>query len=398
VVLTLHNASLGASTGWGIPSFAQQIKEHLAQPFMEKVSSLCRRFMAMLSANPLIPDREADLSLQVQTARLFHLWDRRLANPLLSQNLWALKASLLLNDLPLEEWERQCDWVKGIPVDSNPKNLHQTAGLSLTFLPPENLSRRMQEIVSWQEQKRNDHPTLLALLWSLLAVGTEWLEKDHLPFFILPIIDKFFASSQRDQDLEYLPLFVRLAGWMGHAPLFLFIDDTSRARQPSLQLALQHWRQRYPFLGLGVFGDGSDPEISPLETIVTRTSEIHLFALRPLTQVHNPYSLDNLLQQRPRFFLTPSGYDSSWKDNLPFLYQGTQVAPLAGPEDQPEKFSPSLLTSAGPMAFGAYYRCKLRQLTLEKLGFIAESMTSARNRRSALDDLWQKYGFLANLF
>jgi len=115
-----------------------------------------------------------------------------------------------------------------------------------------------------------------------------------------------------------------------------------------------------------------------------------------LTQVHNPLAFDFLLAQRPAEFLSPKQYDSSWKDNLPFLYQGTQVAPFSGGVEQPERFSPSLVTSAGPMFFGTYYRFKLRQLALKHFGFIEEK-SQINAAHSQLEALWSDYSDLANL-
>jgi hypothetical protein len=123
---------------------------------------------------------------------------------------------------------------------------------------------------------------------------------------------------------------------------------------------------------------------------------LKLFALRPLTQVHNPISLDALLAQRPADFLSPKQYDSSWKDNLPFLYQGTQVAPFSGGAGQSESFSPFLLTSSGPMFFGTYYRWKLRRLALWQLGFLPEDQGSGRGLLP-LESLWREYAELVNL-
>ena len=112
--------------------------------------------------------------------------------------------------------------------------------------------------------------------------------------------------------------------------------------------------------------------------------------------MHNPLSLDTLLAKRPQSFLSPAEYDSSWKDNLPFLYHGTQVAPFAGASKRAEQFSPALTTSAGPMAFGIYYRHRLRQLALERLGFAREK-SRADDSPSSLHHLWREYAQLANL-
>jgi hypothetical protein len=327
---------------------------------------------------------------------LFHLWGKRLVRPRLLKNIWELRVSLILNDLPLEEYEQIISNATELFEHSDHQQLTRGRGLAVTFVPPITARQQVHETLLWYQQKKAGHTWLLCLLWALIEAGEDWLRKERLESLVLPIIDKVFISSQRDQDLGYLPLFVQLVGRMEKAPLFLLIDDTTRAAQPSLQLAIDRWRQQFGFLGLGVYDSQADSEEEPLETILSRSSRYNLFALRPLTQVHNPLSLDTLLAKRPQSFLSPAEYDSSWKDNLPFLYHGTQVAPFAGASKRAEQFSPALLTSAGPMAFGTYYRHRLRQLALERLGF-AREQSRAGDSHSSLHHLWREYAQLANL-
>jgi hypothetical protein len=390
VVVTLHNASLGAATGWGIPSFSRQIPEEGRAAFLERVHALQRGFRE----EPPHPDRDVscreDDYPQAGVRRLFSLWSRRLARPHLLRNLRDLRAGLLVNELPTQEWEtlyrasrevlEQCSGA--LPCDRD---------LAAPTAPPSTARRRVEEILCWFQEKKKTSGSFFVLFWSLLAAGEEMLAASRIADLVLPVIDKFFISSQRERDLEYLPLFRRLARSRGSTPLFLLIDDTSRATQPSLQLALERWRHRWPFMGLGVFGgDQSDAEPA-VETILARSPDIDLFALRPLSQCHNPVSLETLLTRRPGTFLTPEAYDSSWKDNLAFLYQGTRVAPLAGQADQWGEFSPVLITSQGPMAFGTFYRLRLRRIALSRLGF------GGTREPSSLDLLWRQYAGMANL-
>jgi hypothetical protein len=396
VVLTLHNASLGAASGWGIPAFAQQLPDEISLGFVERVNALRRNFSAKLSYHCQSVKSCNGTSLKAQTDNLFRLWGKRLVGPRLLQDLWALRVSLFLNGLPLEEWEQLLGQSRKLLGDANYQRLTSGKGLSVTFASPASSRQRLHETLSWYQNKKKSHSSLLSLLWGLIVAGEEELRKERIPYLVLPIIDKFFISSQRDQDLDYLPLFVQLVSRMSNAPLFFLIDDTSRATHPSLQLAMDRWRQHHAFLGLGIFAGESNPTASPLESILACSSQINLFALRPLTQVHNRISLDTLLTQRPQDFLTPEEYDSSWKDNLPFLYHSTQVAPLAGPVRQRDEFSPALTASAGPMAFGTYYRCRLRQLALRRLGLPGKK-SQANDTQSPLELLWSEYAQLANL-
>lgn len=396
VVLTLHNASLGASSGWGVPSFVEQVPAEAAATFFGRVNSLRQNIAASLSASHRIPSRSNFSGLQREIDNLSLLWGKRLVRPRLLQNIWALRVSLILNDLPLQECEQFFRETTELLEHADHQRLTRGKGLAVTFLPPTAARQQLHETLLWYQEKKAGHTRLLSWLWALIQAGEEWLRSERLEFLVLPIIDKLFISSQRDQDSAYLPLFVQLVSPMDSAPLFLLIDDTSRAAHPSLQLAIDRWRQQYDFVGLGVYDSQTDSQEKPLETILARSSQDNLFVLRPLTQVHNPLSLETLLAQRPLGFLSLAEYDSSWKDNLPFLYHGTQVAPFAGASRPTEQFSPAVLTSAGPLAFGAYYRRRLRQLALERLGLAGER-SRAGDCHSSLFHLWREYAQLANL-
>ena len=78
-------------------------------------------------------------------------------------------------------------------------------------------------------------------------------------------------------------------------------------------------------------------------------------------------------------------------------YHSTQVAPFSGPVTQADEFDSAVITSAGPMAFGRYYRCKLRHLAMMRLGLSAPERESEKEL-AALGSLWRQYAELANLF
>jgi hypothetical protein len=396
VVITLHNASLGAATGWGTPSLAHQIAARSAFEFSQEVTSLRRDFIAELSNRQKPSPSPPDHSAKEHGENLFDLWRKRLVRPLILQNLWILRASLLLNGMPLDSWEQLLDQAREILQPGDHQKLTEGKGFGLPFVPPTVARRQLDQTLSWYRKQRRGHFQKLSLLWALIRTGQKWLSSGRLEYLVLPIVDKFFISSKRDQDLDYLPSFLKLVHRFDHTPLFLLIDDTSRASQPSLQLAIDRWRENHPFLGLGAFASKRDSSLSCLETILDNSSTINLFALRPSTQVHNPAGLDVLLAHRPPEFLSPEKYDSSWKDNLPFLYEGTQVAPFTGEVEHPQSFSPILHTSAGPMCFGTYYRFKLRKRALKALGF-TEEKSQINTHQSQLERLWSDYADLTNL-
>ena len=396
VVLTLHNASLGTASGWGAPPFTWQVPAETGARFSQEVQYLRRNLLKKLSgggrSSPSIPNR----TLKEQADNLFYLWSKRLVRPQILQDLWSLRVSLLLNGFPLDEWEQFLSQGEELlDFDDHHRLTHET-GFAITFDPPAIARQQMHQTLLWYQRKKKNHLRQLSLLWALIKTGQDWLNSGRLEYLVLPIIDKFFISSKRDQDLDYLPLFVKLMCASKYTPLFLLIDDTSRASHPSLQLAIDHWREHFGFLGLGVFASEKVPASSVLETILAHSAKFDLFALRPLTEVHNPISFDALLARRPTDFLSPEKYDSSWKDNLPFLYHGTQAAAFSGRVEQSERFSPALITSAGPMAFGTYYRCKLRRIALGQLGFSAKK-SRVNDTQSPLEILWSEYAQLTNL-
>lgn len=396
VVITLHNASLGAATAWGAPSFAQQIPGEAAGHFSLRVRSLRRDFLAELIGREGPSPSPSGYSPRGKAEDLLRLWAKRLVRPRILQDLWAWRISIILNGLPLHEWEQLTGEAREILQSGDHQRLMEGKGLAIPFVPPTAAHRRLKQTLSWYHRKKKNHPEQWSLLWALVKTGQEWLSTSRLEHLVLPVVDKFFISSKRDLDLDYLPALLNLIRRFDHAPLFLFIDDTSRGSQPSLQLAIDRWRQSYPFLGLGVFSGTRDFSPSNLETILDNSSKIDLFALRPLTHVHNPLAFEFLLAQRPESFLNPKHYDSSWKDNLPFLYHGTQVAPLSGAVEHHERLSPLVVTPAGSMFFGTYYRFKLRKLALQDLGLIEEK-TQVNDRQSPLELLWNDYSDLANL-
>ena len=50
----------------------------------------------------------------------------------------------------------------------------------------------------------------------------------------------------------------------------------------------------------------------------------------------------------------------------------------------------------GPIPFGTYYRCRLRQLALKRLGLSGDEKVAGRGLRD-LESLWREYAELTNL-
>ena len=137
-----------------------------------------------------------------------------------------------------------------------------------------------------------------------------------------------------------------------------------------------------------MFGAGTDtaPRRQAEDFICDRQAVIRLFALRPYADTVNTRSLEQLLGELDYRFLQPENYDSSWKDNLCFLYTGTQVFPLLSIQTEAECFAGWVATESGRYPFGYTLRRRLRQMAL-----------GGQEHRSCSDPLSLSYASWANL-
>jgi hypothetical protein len=122
-----------------------------------------------------------------------------------------------------------------------------------------------------------------------------------------------------------------------------------------------------PFRGVGIFnaalaeGYAAERE-KAVEIITGEYRQTALFALRPANENHCPGAFRKIFEDLDqRFFLN---YDSSWKDNLAFLYAGTQVFPLLGTQTEMESIAPWIVTGGKRHGFGAWFRRILRHVSL----------------------------------
>jgi hypothetical protein len=202
-----------------------------------------------------------------------------------------------------------------------------------------------EQVRAWIDKAREGWTDGLILLFALANQGRRMLDSGKIDSLVLPWIDKFFISSRRRSDGIYLE---RLLGFVSsnmREPLILFWEDTARREAPSLGLALEDLAGRgLPVRGIGIFGAGV-PEggsfgaerANALQTILDEYQEKALFALRPLNENHCPDAFRRVFKDLDmRFFLN---YDSSWKDNLAFIYAGTQVFPLLSEQMEMECIS-----------------------------------------------------------
>lgn len=317
VVLSWHNASVGAAGGWGFENPAlgggngcEVLKE----------AARIRKSLDLASA------------MQLWSLRI-----KRLFGPVLSSRESGA------SEPDKYEWR-------------GPLALHQRLSR------PEILAGVQRSGKSWAEG--------LSLLFALANQGRRMLDSGAVDSLVLPWIDKFFISSRRQADVEYLERLLRFVATNIESPLILFWDDTPHAIAPSLGLALSRMADAgLPFRGIGLFnaslseGHGAERE-KALSIISEEYPQKALFALRPMKERHCPGAYRRIFEELDEsFFLN---YDSSWKDNLAFLYAGTLVFPLLGTQTEMESLSPWIVTEGKRYGFGAWFRRSLRHVCLGK--------------------------------
>jgi hypothetical protein len=316
VVLSWHNASLGAAGGWAFKDpLALFEAPGFHEIFMQRLSKEQARIRASLdipSAMELSEMRSERL-FSIRTARAVRQPDRY-AFP------WAMS-------------------------------------------PHQRIS--MEQVSEWTEKARTKWIDGLILMFALTTLGQKMIDSGEIPCMVLPWIDKFFISSLRLGDLEYIERLFRLVSETIGQPLILFWDDTTRRELPSLGLALASMSAKeMPFRGIGVFDTGptGSKRADAARIISEEYPRKSLFALRPLNDNHCPDSFRRIFKDLDMgFFLN---YDSSWKDNLAFIYTRTQVFPLLSVQMEMESVAPWVFDGRERYAFGAWFRRILRRISL----------------------------------
>lgn len=328
VVLSWHNASLGAAGGWAFEDVAAQFAHpaHFSlfvQAVLEEAAKIRKSF---------------DIS---SSGGLSDLRSERLFAP---QMACAVEHSQL-------RYGKKSEW----PGALSP---HQRVS-------PE-------QVRTWMEKARKTWEEGLILLFALANQGQRMIDSGKISSLVLPWIDKFFISSRRRADSSYLERLFRFVSDNIERPLILFWDDTSHREAPSLGIALEDMAGRgLPFRGIGLFDTsaraGRSYEVEragALQTILKEYPEKAFFALRPLNENHCPDAYRRIFKDLDMgFFLN---YDSSWKDNLAFIYAGTQVFPLLPVQSEMELVSPWVSCRGERFAFGTWFRRMLRHISVGK--------------------------------
>lgn len=371
VVLSWHNAGLGAAGGWAFEdptAFFPSPK--LWKEFLSSVREQ-ERELGALGFN----SKEA-------AARLLNMRGERLALPAVRR---ALREVCGLRGLDAA-WALACErarravaasWPEAEPVGEECGGKHAWGG-------PAHPGQKwmLPDILTWWKGERDSWVAGLQRMVALAMEAQKLLRRGDLESFVLPWIDKFFISSRRLRDLDYLPALVHGIEAWGLAPLILFWEDTIHPQRPSFRLALDAMRPTGPpFRGIGVFDREGSARHQALETILEFHESVRLFALRPWDDTHHPGSFHRMLDSRDFGFF--SSYDSSWKDNLGFLYVGTQVFPLLSEAGYGEDLPTWVGVETRKEPFGRFFRRSVRWRTLGTKAFPCGDPLSVRYARWA---------------
>jgi hypothetical protein len=354
VVLSWHNATLAASSGWAF--------EDLCASFPSK--SLWTRYKK--SVRERIKKKDPSRYRQPGTAEyLWELRKDRVVIPKVLCLLWEEKMSAVLDSSHRVQLDERLEAVGKTLKRSDLESMLFEKGYGWAGVVGPHQRFRLPEISGWSNNDRRVWSKGLHRLAALIQEGQILLDKGLLSHLVLPWIDKFFISSRRQEDWEYLVTLVQWLERQGLKPLILFWEDTPHAREPSLKLTLRDLCELgHPFRGIGMFDWEGSQRSEALQIIDSEHQKALLFALRPYRDCHNLSSLLRLLENRDYGFFRH--YDSSWKDGLCFFYAGTQVFPLLAMQSEMENFPAWIGRYGVKYPFGAYVRGRLREAVLRK--------------------------------
>jgi hypothetical protein len=352
VVLSLHNASLAAAGGWAFECLARQFPSvTLWRTFRRRVQCRLQTWQAQGQKDEAIIKQLADL------------WEQRLLQPKLAHALWESRIRALFDDSKAAVYAEHLEKCRELlePALFAQIVRGEKYGWHSAVSPHQRLD--MDEILRRRGRHKKHWRNGLLLLVAMIQEGQRLLEEDRLASLVLPWIDKFFISSRREEDLLFLPSLVNWITSQDHKPLILFWEDSSHAQAPSFQLVLDKLKRRsFSPQGIGVFDSQGSRRSDALQVICDEHLEKVLFALRPCSDVHHPKSFFQLLNEHDHQFF--AHYDSAWKDDIAFIYAGTQVVSLLSVRCEMEIF-PSWVAAAGrKYPFGCWFRQVLRAMTL----------------------------------
>ncbi|ROR01830.1 hypothetical protein [Desulfosoma caldarium] len=354
VVLSLHNASAAACSGWAFePVDVLTSASHYGHAFVEEVAREGARRAAV--------ERHAEPRDLVK--QLWIVWQRRLVHPKALHALWEAWARRALGceHVFKDAFRAVSDLLDGdLPQDFPEESpLAWSGWLSL------HQQFHWQNICRWRREKQRLWSKGFAFLRACVERGQAWLKDGRLEACVVPWIDKFFISSRREKDWTYLALLMEWIQREHLSPIVLLWEDTTRGCEPSLALALRKYWKPGTYQGFGIFGHDSWTR-SNAEGVLTREAEPNrLYVLRPLDDTHAPQPLEAVLTGgvSPQSFF--SLYDTSWKDGAYAFYTGTQVAPLTSIATEVDVVPAWVVFEGVQRPLGWFFRRVLRDRVLQ---------------------------------
>ncbi|MEJ5347515.1 MAG: hypothetical protein WHS46_02325 [Desulfosoma sp.] len=394
VVLSLHNASAAACSGWAFDpvdvlhddprhsnAFVREVSGSLqrlgrnrhddlkACPRTRKGSGFWRsaslRAAIYEGRTPAVPSENpfSDGSLDVDLVqKLWRAWERRLVYPKALHVLWEASARTALGfEMLFQEAVQALD---GLLEFRSPSDLVGKIPLAWSGWVSPHQQLCWQDISCWWREKRRLWLPGFSILKTCLEKGQAWLETGRLEACVVPWIDKFFMSSQRDRDASYLALFMEWLHKEDLSPIVLLWEDTTRCRHPSLAVALERSWSPEAFQGIGVFGNGACSRRNAKTFLMREAEPKRLYVLRPFDDTHAPQTLESVLSGRVSEKTFFDSYDSSWKDGTYALYAGTQAAFLTSIATDAEILPAWVVFEGVKMPLGCFFRRILRSLVL----------------------------------
>jgi hypothetical protein len=341
-VLTLHNASMGAPSGWGIPDFKTQIG---------------RDFLIF---NQKLEKENTQLS-KTKIKRLVNLWQKRLIEPQLREYLWQLKET---QKDTFKDMQRE---IKDIVLPCFWEKFSTQEGVCWEW-SVDLLKKRILFLKHKSLQERQRLFLFFPLLIKILKTAALFLKKGRTSF-VLPYIDKFIRSSYGDKDIDFAKVFFEFI--TQHVPeiIILFFDETVHPKGPTLKLAIAALNKEKEWIkGLGVYGKG---EIIKAQDIAALSRHYQIFFVSAFQEKTKPFSFREIREQYPH------SYHPAWRDGLEGFFYGTQVEFLSGSD-----IKELVITDKGPIPLGQFVRLKLKEYALVP---------------KSKEPFWYFYASLANL-
>ncbi len=361
VVLSWHNATLGAMGGWGFDGPVCLFEDvNVLNGLSRKVENLWKYYEQRFK-------EEGDFE------SIWHLFYKRLIEPkikfsrFVDANIQKIFGDDLLN--------LYCNDLSNYYF---PVNAAYWQNMSLG------------DVTKWADEVKACWLKGWSLLWALIDIASSYIASGKLDGMILPRIDKFFASTLRTKDVTYLTnITTKILQDHGDKVVILLWDDTSHSSNPSLQLTINRFKQYgIPVKGLGIYDKGYVSRSPTVDDVVMlyRETASRIFILRPFEGLYR--SFDRMLKQRDFSFL--ANYVSSWRDGLAFVYAGTRTFPFLSIQTVLEEFSPWVIADRNRCFMGCFLQEK-----------ISCKLSNSNSTIECKSDLWRRislfYKIWANL-